>query len=102
MKKPQIIKTGDRNHGVSPKVVCAAIRCIRTGLIIAGARHFDEIMGRTIQAIASIETFADAEQGFIDQRGNFLTRQDAYILATENGQCKTTHLVGILYSEDLY
>lgn len=83
------------------KVVCAAIR-LTGGLIITGARHFDEIMVATLDACEMFQP--DAAQGFIDQWGNFLTREQAYEVALRQGQYKPwgNHTPGVLYSEDLY
>lgn len=48
-------------------------------------------------------SWGSAEQGFIDQRGNFLTREEAWIIAVNNNQI-IRHLSssGVLYSENLY
>jgi hypothetical protein len=44
-----------------------------------------------------------AEQGFIDQYGQFLTRQEAYTIALEQNQILYPGFdSGTLYSEDLY
>ena len=105
-------------HKGRRKVVCAAMRnCL--GEIICGARHHDSIMN----AQASIskhrrywKTFVKlfgfivwrcepVEQGFIDQWDNFLTREEAFIVANASGQCHKTsgNLNSIeLFSEDLY
>lgn len=46
----------------------------------------------------------DCEQGFIDQYGNFYTREEAYFVAEENGQiikkCGGDRVS--LFSENLY
>jgi hypothetical protein len=46
----------------------------------------------------------EKEQGFIDQFGKFLTREEAWVIASENGQIRRQ--VGgdqsRLYSENLY
>ncbi len=83
-------------------VVCAA--CRKNDTILAGARHFDTVMVRQIEAIDKPHGyFADAEQGFIDQFGLFLTREEAFILATEKSQIKEEpNVEGTLFSEDLY
>jgi len=86
------------------RVVCAAIRHKQTQLVLCGARHFDYIMLNHISE-TELEGWADADQGFIDQWGNFLTRQEAYIIAERQGQLTAQgapHTKGILYSEDLY
>lgn len=65
-------------------VVCAAIR--KNGMIITGARHFDSIM--RAQVDAAKETFGGWEQGFIDQYGTFLTREEAWKIADAQGQIR--------------
>lgn len=82
-------------------VVCAA--CRFGDIIVAGARHFDTVMHRVIDGRFSRREVSEAEQGFIDQFGIFLTREEAFILAEEKGQIKEKPNVrGTLFSEDLY
>ena len=90
------------------KIVCAA--CVAGDLIIAGARHWDSVMNNvldTLQAEGSKLKGKDFKQGFIDQYGIYLSREDAMKVALSAGQdidierccggSKTT-----LYSEGLY
>lgn len=65
------------------RVVCAAIRQTN-GFVICGARHFDTIMREQIEH--SDLNWKQAEQGFITQRGEFLTREQALHVALANGQ----------------
>jgi hypothetical protein len=93
-------------------VVCAANRYktfdgeSRGTIIIAGARHHDRIMGSVILNLRDdlIDESVEAEQGFIDQRGVFLTRHEAHAIALENGQrrfrCGGDE--NQLFSENLY
>ena len=70
------------------RVVCAAIRSTKSGKIICGARHFDQVMRGQLEvydAVAPIDK-ASIEQGFIDQWCNFLTREDALIVAKAANQ----------------
>ena len=82
-------------------VVCAAIRNPE-GLIIAGARHYDTVMRGVISAAGF--KYGNWEQGFIDQAGIFLTREEAFKLATERNQVKYRDgfTNPVLFSEDLY
>lgn len=86
-----------------PRVVCAAIRD-KLGRIIAGARHFDQVMIAQIRRTTpDQDAFRTAEQGFIDQFGNFLTREEAMVLATKWGQIiRDDEGRQSLYSENLY
>ena len=73
------------------KVVCAAIMNKKTGLIICGARHYDTIMMKTISELLTSskqKEWENTEEGFIDQYGSFLTRSEAYHIATQSGQIK--------------
>lgn len=85
-----------------PFVVCAANRHRETNRIICGARHWDNIMRS--QKLES-ETFNGWDQGFINQFGEFLTREEAWVIAEKNNQikekCYETQ-TGYLYSENLY
>lgn len=83
------------------RVVCAAIRD-HTGRIVCGARHFDAVMSRAIGEMMSF--VIPWEQGFIDQRGEFMTREEAHKVATEAGQIlrRCGGDEGRLFSENLY
>lgn len=96
------------------RVVCAALR--KEGHLIIGPRHFDALMRTQINSWASRflleehreearQEWARAEQGFIDQWGNFLTRAEALVIATRQGQMIRRGLGGDdekLFSENLY
>jgi hypothetical protein len=87
-------------------VVCAANRN-SDGLIVAGARHYDDVMRAQIKSSTGNWRVNTVEQGFIDQFGNFLTRQEAWGVAFRNNQitrrCGGDESGGgTLYSENLY
>lgn len=91
---------------VPPVIVCAANR-LSDGLIIAGARHWDDIMAAVARRIIGDDKaeYGKAEQGFIDQWGRFYTREEAYLLVQSNGQpfnAERNQLTSILFSEGLY
>ena len=66
------------------RIVCAAIKN-DYGSIICGPRHWDMTMRKQLEL--SGERFpASSEQGFVDQHGNFLSRQEALKIAKANGQ----------------
>lgn len=87
------------------RVVCAAIRSA-DGEVLLGIRHFSPDMHRQIRARPDGEKFyahADVAQGFVDQWGNFLTREEAYAIADRQGQIvRPSGDIGRLYSENLY
>lgn len=90
-------------------VVCAACR-YQDGTVLAGVRHFDDIMGNQLRMWKALdpEGFAKrgrAEQGFYDNRREFLTREEALKVATEAGQREGKVKHGPedrLFSEDLW
>lgn len=93
-----------------PYVVCAAARNTYNGAIVCSPRHYDS----TFQAIVKlhmetadeqlINGWKEADQGFVDQFGNFLTRAEARKIAVDTKQirrrCGGDHEE--LYSENLY
>lgn len=82
------------------RIVCAAIRD-QQGQIVCGPRHFDPTMHATIKNLMNFST--PWEQGFIDQFGTFLTREQAWIVASNEGQIiRQVSSPGTLYSENLY
>lgn len=99
---------------VNPRIFCAANKYLIEyspneikELVIAGARHWDSIMGGVWDTlddytISCIDRNKE-EQGFIDQFGNFYNRKDAYIIAKENNQIiRDFDYETELYSEHLY
>lgn len=96
----------DSTDKAEQRVVCAANRNRATGLIICGARHFDQIMHRQMEARPPEERddWRRSEQGFIDQFGTFLTREEAHKICTERGQFfrRFGGDEKELYSENLY
>lgn len=89
---------------------------MKDGTIIPGVRHYSPDMRALMQRIygRGIKVCGvwlkhpyyhyEDEQGFIDTKGAFLTRREAFVLARESGQCP--HLppegTACLFSEDLY
>lgn len=85
-----------------PRIVCAAMRNEK-GDVIIGIRHNDTFM-REAKMADGRERWRGAEQGFVDQFGVFLSREAAWIVATEAGQIVRRCGVdeGRLFSENLY
>jgi len=88
-------------------VVCSAIR--QNGVTVCGARHFDRGMVHTIRSLdgsCMMKLGTAWEQGFIDQFGKFLTREEAFQVVKNNGQPFDSKRNGgskiKLYSEGLY
>lgn len=100
------------------QIVCAAIKHKKH--IICGVRHYDRLMLATIQKICENSCYGlgdpvnlmtlerhkwyKAEQGFVDQFGQFLTRNEAFEVAKKADQI--IQIFGgdkeILFSENLY
>lgn len=83
-------------------ILCAAIR--HGDLVICGRRHMDPVMGSVIRRYPDLKGIA-WEQGFLDSKGNYCSREDAYRIAHRAGQLlgrKKHGPAGELFSEDLY
>lgn len=88
------------------KVVCAAIRA-DDGRVMVGIRHYSGDMHSQLAVRSDAEDFMHRhgdDQGFVDQRGVYMTRREAWIVAEKAGQINSriTGQEGILYSENLY
>ena len=86
-------------------IVCAAARCVKTGIVVCGVRHGDDSMLPFSDKFYSKHDFD--EQGFVDNKGVFLTRTEAWKVAEAAGQIKRrvgsdTLNGGTLFSENLY
>lgn len=93
----------NNNLPVDPeRIVCAANRTW-DGIIILGVRHADEIMQTTAKNIGV--KLLRCEQGFYTNWQRFVSREEAMIIAREQGQLfrpDGTHNPDVLYSECLY
>jgi len=92
------------------RVVCAAIRAA-DGDVLLGIRHYSADMHRQIAARRDGEKFKhrlDGDQGFVDQHGTFMSREEAYAVAALARQITDLDACGKglngpkLYSEGLY
>ena len=97
-----------KNYKIDPLpeyVVCAAIK-LKDETIICGARHWDKIMCDIADKLRVLEIdCGNAEQGFINQWGVFLSREEAMNIVKKNGQKFNRDRNGrddILFSEGLY
>lgn len=88
------------------RVVCAALKA--QGSLVIGPRHYDHTMHEQIDVrVYSGEDrswWRVADQGFVDQWGTFMTREEAWAVATAARQVLYgPHLPGgQLDSSDLY
>ena len=85
------------------RVVCAAMM-MDDGLIVTGVRHFSPDMRAAMKRLYGDGYHRKVrEQGFINTKGEFLSRSAAWEAATSNGQIlKEVSRPGTLYSENLY
>lgn len=86
------------------RVVCAAN--LVNGHLICGARHGDAVMLAQAALLGKAYSFMQESmvEGFIDQHGQFLTREEAWAVALAAGQIyrRVGGDEGCLYSENLY
>ncbi len=90
------------------RVVCAAIRAANGDLML-GIRHYDVAMHRQMGQMSKEEAARFAhrsgdDQGFVDQFGAYMTRGEAYRIASDARQILNDDACygGQLYSEGLY
>jgi hypothetical protein len=88
---------------MTQRVVSAAM-LMEDGLVVAGVRHFSPDMRKTLHRI-----YGDGyhllvkEQGFIDNKYQFLSREAAHKVAEAAGQIiRQTGTSWTLFSENLY
>lgn len=90
----------------SPQFVVCAAMLMQDDSIVVGIRHFSPEMRKIMKrAYGDKYHLQVKEQGFVNQFGKFLTREEAYNVAIMNGQIlrNTVSLPhGTLYSEHLY
>lgn len=101
------MNTEDQRNRPLCRIACAALRH-PSGLILAGVRHFSPDMramiARLEQTGITPESWNSAQQGFLDNKGLFLSREQAWRIAEAAGQIRPHPSVrpGTLHSEDLY
>lgn len=97
-------------NAVQRRVVCAAIRAA-DGELLLGVRHYSADMHTQIRKRADGSKFKhrhDEDQGFVDQHGVFMSREEAYRVARDAHQIVRAEACGSgldgpkLYSEGLY
>lgn len=93
------------------RIVCAANR-FYGDTIVCGARHYDEAMRSVLPHLKDAYSSANVEQGFINTWGEFLSREEAWMVASYNDQIirivgsQDVNHIGVygteLFSENLY
>ncbi len=88
-------------------VVCAACKDPHTGLLLTGARHWDNVMRNQFENLRDpVAKPSYWDEGFMDQFGDYLTREEAMKIVKDNGQPFNAERNGWpehkLFSEGLY
>lgn len=85
------------------RIVCAAV-LYKDGTMLVGPRHFDSIMRLQYKRFGIKDPESESQQGFVDQYGVFLTREEAYVVAKRQSQIirRCGGDDGRLFSENLY
>lgn len=91
---------------IKRRIVCSA-NLYEGRVLVLGIRHCDGLMNAIVQALHAkdvIGNMHDHIQGFVDNKGQFLTREEAWDVATEAGQIlrRCGGDGGRLYSENIY
>lgn len=74
------------SDGIQRRVVCAAVRSPE-GLVVCGPRHLDPSMRLVLMRLGVFaKDIGGWEQGFVDQRGEFMSREEALRVAWNAGQ----------------
>jgi hypothetical protein len=85
--------------------IVSAAMLMEDGLIVPGVRHFSPDMRSILRLIYPDKKYhlKVKQQGFIDNYGNFLTREAAWEIAKQNNQIRyDVSCPGELFSENLY
>ncbi|MGL4585295.1 MAG: hypothetical protein ACRCVU_20250 [Flavobacterium sp.] len=99
-----LVNLRNEGHAVTAeRIVCAANKCA-DGTIVLGVRHGCEIMLASAKKMG-YNNLLRTEQGFYTNWQRFVSREEAMIIAREQGQLfhpEGTHNPDVLYSECLY
>lgn len=93
-----------RKVSMARVIVCAALK-LKNGLVLPSVRHYDMLNHHIIDALKNTGAHksGDVVQGFVDNMGEFHTREDALVIAVKAGQVRNkTQPFDKLFSEDLY
>lgn len=84
------------------RVVITAANRFKCGSVVLGIRHWCPKMCEMVDRLGLDS--ADHEQGFVDQFGHFLTREEAFMVVYVNNQKLRMPPLedGVLYSENLH
>ena len=87
-------------------ILCAAVKfhidATDEDVVLCGWRHGNIYNQLKCLGFKPQQGYKRISDGFIDDKGNFLTREEAFLHAKECGQIQTEKENGIIYTEDLY
>lgn len=86
-----------KKHNVQRVVSMAA--CIVGGHLITGNRHYCPLMIMMMEKLGIRDEDEEQGQGFVDQWGVYMTREEAWVVAEAAGQIKKHFTEGVLFSE---
>lgn len=89
-----------------PMIVGVAVKTDKTVYSLPNPNRHHNVL-RMMTNLYITRNYGTEVQGFVDDKGNFLNREDAYTLAKSNGQLKRIsgpefYQGNELYSEDLW
>jgi hypothetical protein len=89
---------------MTQRVICAAMQNKHTRVVLCSVRHYDGIIHMALNNYLTDHNPEDWIQGFVDNKGNFLTREEAHKVASAANQiirrCGGDEVR--LFSENLY
>lgn len=101
LERTRYMLSAAQTAGVADIRRVVASACRADGITIVGVRHFDQVMHGVIEALGMHSPAREWEQGFVDNRGEFLDRHEGFIVATAANQIVQKHgRPHELYSED--
>lgn len=97
------VPCADSEKVVMPRLIVCSACYFPGGTVLLGVRHWDEHMHKHRKDVGL--RAGTEEQGFLDNWGKFLTRDEAWKVAEAAGQIRrvtSSAGPGELYSEDLW
>ena len=81
------------NNNPGQRIVCAAVKFVLEDqtFVVPSVRHWDMVLRNLMdccfdEVLLSKIEYADDVQGFLDNQGHFLNREDAWLVAKEANQ----------------
>lgn len=86
------------------RIVCAAVHKKNSAFTVPGIRHYDDDMMVLIYHLFVPFKKEDYIDGFLTNKGKFLSRKQAWVVADKARQIRSRigQVFGELHSEDLY